>query len=142
MSAKFHFRLVTGPVDGAWARAQVQGPDAGCSLVFFGTARERARDGRRVLRLEYEAYASMAAAEMQRIADEVLAGRAVLRAALEHAVGVVPIGAASVALALAAAHRADVFAAASDLMNELKARAPIWKREVYEDGSAWLGRGS
>lgn len=142
MSAELRFRLVAGPVDGAWARAQVHGPDAGCTLLFLGTARERASDGRRVLRLEYEAYAAMAEEEMRRIAAEVLAGRAVLRAALEHAVGVVPVGAASVALALAAAHRAEVFAAASELMNELKARAPIWKREVYEDGSAWLGRGS
>lgn len=142
MSAVFHFRLVAGPVDGAWARERVHGPDAGCTLVFFGTARATAADGRPVVRLEYEAYAAMAEAELRRIAAEVLADSAVLRVALEHATGAVPVGAASVALALAAAHRAAVFDAAARMMNELKARAPIWKREVYADGSSWLGRGS
>lgn len=141
MSTRFHLRLVEGPADGAWAEAQVAGVDAGCTLVFHGSVRTRSR-GRDVMRLEYEAYEGMLEPELARIADEVLAEYAVLRIAVEHSVGVVGPGCRSVAVAIAAAHRAEVFAAAARYMDELKARAPLWKREVYADGSEWIGRGS
>lgn len=138
---RFAFRLTDGPLDGDWAREQVRGDDAGCVLVFHGTVRGEAH-GKAVLRLEYEAYEDMAGAEVRRIVEEVLAGHAVLRAAVEHSTGTVRPGERSLAVALAAAHRSEVFAAAAALMDELKARAPLWKREVYADGSEWKGQGS
>ena len=119
----------------------MQGLDAGCTVVFHGTVREHGR-GKSVLRLEYEAYEAMAGEELERIAAEILAGHEVLRIALEHSVGTVLPGQRSVAVAIAAAHRREVFAAAAAFMDALKSRAPLWKREVYADGSFWKGQGS
>jgi len=141
MSERFFCRLVAGPVDGAWARSRVHGHDAGCTVLFLGTVRAR-REARAVLRLEYEAYDRMLEPELRRIAAEILAAHAILRLAIEHSLGEVPAGAGSVAVAVAAAHRRAAFAAAEGMMNELKSRAPLWKREIYEDGSAWIGQGS
>lgn len=141
MSERFWFRASDGPVDGAWARARVHGSDAGCTLLFLGTVRAR-RGERRVLRLEYEAYGAMLEPELARIGAEALAAHEVLRLAVEHSLGAVPAGAGSVAVAVAAVHRRATFAAAEAVMNELKARAPLWKREIYEDGSSWIGQGS
>jgi molybdopterin synthase catalytic subunit len=142
MSEAVAVRLHPAPLDGAWARACVAGEDAGCVLLFLGTVRAQAADGRRVLRLEYEAYEPMASTELRAIADAVRVRHGLLRVAIEHAIGAVPAGAASVAVAVAAAHRRTVFAAAGEAMDALKTRAPLWKRECYEDGSAWLGQGS
>lgn len=142
MSEAVSVRLVAGPLDGSWARARVAGEDAGCTLLFLGTARARAADGRRVLRLEYEAYAGMAERELRAIAEETRARHGLLRVAIEHATGAVAAGEASVAVAVAAEHRRAVFAAAAEAMDALKARAPLWKRECYEDGTAWIGQGS
>lgn len=142
MSAEVSVRLTGAPLDGAWASARVAGEDAGCSLLFLGTVRARATDGRRVLRLEYEAYDAMAERELMAIGEEVRARHGLLRVAIEHALGPVPAGAASVAVAVAATHRRAVFAAAAEAMDALKARAPLWKRECYPDGAAWIGRGS
>jgi molybdopterin synthase catalytic subunit len=134
MSERCAFRLVEGPVDGAWALAAVRGTDAGCTLLFLGTARASSGE-RAVLRLEYEAYAEMVEPEVRCIAQDALARHAVLRIAVEHSSGSVPVGAGSVAVAIAAAHRSEVFAAGAFVMNELKTRAPIWKREIFADGS-------
>lgn len=138
---RFSFRLTDGPADGAWAEAQVAGTDAGCTVVFHGKVREHGR-GQTVLRLEYEAYETMVGEELQRIAEEVFAGHEVLRIALEHSLGTVLPGQRSVAVAIAAVHRRDVFAAVAEFMDELKARAPLWKHEIYADGSVWKGQGS
>lgn len=110
-------------------------------VCFRGTVREAAR-GKAVLRLEYEAYPRMVEEELARIAGEVLERHAVLRIAVEHSTGVVEVGRPSVAVAIAAAHRAPAFAAAAELMDRLKERVPIWKKEIYSDGSEWIGRGS
>jgi len=138
---RFCFRLSEGPLDGDWAREQVRGSDAGCVLVFHGTVRGEAA-GKEVLRLEYEAYEDMVAEETGRIAGEVMDRHAVLRVAVEHSVGTVLPGQRSIAVAIAATHRKEVFIAAAELMDALKARAPLWKREVYADGSEWKGQGS
>lgn len=138
---EFRFRIVAGAVDGAWARASVTGADAGCVVLFLGTVRERGHN-KEVVRLEYEAYAPMAEAELRRIAEELRRRHAILRVAVEHAVGALEPGAASVAVAVAAEHRAPAFAAAADFMDQLKERVPIWKKEVYADGSSWIGTGS
>lgn len=137
----FTMRLVDGPVVGQWAQEQVAGPDAGCSLVFFGTVRDCGRLGE-VLHLDYEAYPEMAREEFQRIGMETLAAFDVLRIAVEHSVGRVLVAECSVAVAIAAAHRAEVFAASASIMDALKSRVPLWKKEVCVDGSVWRGQGS
>jgi molybdopterin synthase catalytic subunit len=137
----FAVRLVEGPVSADWALQAVAKADAGCSLVFHGTVREAGRQGE-VTHLFYEAYAPMVESELHAIAKEIFAKFDVLRIAVEHSTGKVPLGQSSVAVAIAAAHRKQVFAASAHLMDELKVRVPIWKKEVYRDGSEWLGRGS
>lgn len=137
----FAVRLVEGPVSGDWALKAVAKADAGCSLVFYGTVRESGRQGE-VTHLFYEAYPPMVASELHDIAKEIFAEFDVLRIAVEHSFGKVPLGECSVAVAIAAAHRKQVFDASARLMDELKVRVPIWKKEVYRDGSEWLGRGS
>ena len=135
------FRLCEGALEGRWPEEQVAGEDAGCVVLFRGTVRNQAR-GKEVLRLEYHAYPRMVEEELRRIDAEIRARHEALRVAIEHATGVVPVGGCSVALAVAGAHRAEAFAAASDFMDALKARAPIWKKEIYADGSEWIGQGS
>ena len=135
------FAMKQGPLQGDSLRARVAGADAGCVVEFRGTVRGTAR-GLEVLRLEYEAYPEMAEAELQSIVSEIAAQHDILRVAIEHSVGSVPVGGCSVHLAIASAHRASAFAAAAALMDELKVRVPIWKKEVDSDGGVWLGRGS
>ncbi len=135
------FALHEGPIEHSFARDAVAGCDAGCVVEFRGTVRNNAR-GKEVVRLEYEAYAPMVLAELQRIADEVGARHEVLRIAVQHSFGVVEVGGCSVVVAIAAPHRKAAFAASIEFMDALKARVPIWKKEIYCDGSSWIGHGS
>ena len=139
--SRFRCRLEDGPVRGDWAREAVAGDDAGCVVLFLGTVRSHAR-GRSVSRLEYEAYPRMVEEELARIAAQILDEEEVLRIAVEHATGSLSVGECSIAVAVASAHRAPAFRAAAALMDRLKERAPLWKKEFYPDGSTWIGRGS
>lgn len=138
---RFFVRLDANPILGDWAERTVAGRDAGCTVSFKGTVRRHSR-GKEVLRLEYEAYERMVAEELGRIATEIFEEYDVLRIAVEHATGTVTVGECSVSVAVASQHRAAAFAAATKLMDELKVRVPLWKKEIYPDGSAWIGRGS
>jgi molybdopterin synthase catalytic subunit len=84
----------------------------------------------------------MAEAEMARIADAVREKHDVLAIAIHHRVGVVEIGEASVVIAVSAPHRQDALAACKDAIDTLKETVPLWKKEVYEGGEEWIGRGS
>jgi molybdopterin synthase catalytic subunit/molybdopterin converting factor small subunit len=134
--------LVTGdPLDLAAVVREVETDDAGAVATFVGTVRRRSR-GRDVLYLEYEAYEGMAEAEMERIANE-LAGRYDLcRIAIHHRTGRVEIGEPSVVIAVSAPHRQDALAACKGAIDTLKQTVPLWKKEVYEGGETWVGRGS
>ena len=114
--------------------------DVGAVVLFLGVARRAPEDGP-VIRLEYEAYVPMAEAEMARIRQEVLdehEGR-VRDALLYHRIGVVAVGEPSFLVAVAAGHRAEAFAACRAIVDRVKARVPIWKKEVMEDGSGvWV----
>jgi MoaE-MoaD fusion protein len=129
------------PIDLARLIAHVSGPDAGAIATFTGTVRERARE-RDVLDLEYEAYAGMAEREIARIARDVIARHGCLRSAIWHRTGVVPVGEASVAIAISSAHRAAAFAACKQAIDTLKVTVPIWKKERYADGEVWIGQGA
>jgi molybdopterin synthase catalytic subunit len=135
------FRLVEGPLDAQAVAAEVADDHAGAIATFVGTVRRESR-GREVLHLEYEAYAGMAEAVMAEIAAELDGRHELCAVAIAHRVGRVEIGEASVVVAVSAPHRAAALAACAEGINALKERVPLWKKEVYEGGEEWLGRGS
>jgi len=100
-----------------------------------------ARD-REVVRLEYEAYAGMAEAEMERIAGELKERHDLVDVAIHHRVGPVEIGETSVVIAVSAAHREAALAACKEAIDTLKQTVPLWKKELYVGGEAWIGQGS
>jgi molybdopterin synthase catalytic subunit len=128
-------RLVREPID--LASLSDTTPKDGALCLFVGVARNESA-GRAVLRLEYEAYEEMALPLMQAIADETRRRFPVTLVRLVHRLGRLEIGEASVAVAVASPHRAEAFAACRFAIDTLKARVPIWKKELYADGSAWL----
>jgi molybdopterin synthase catalytic subunit/molybdopterin converting factor small subunit len=135
------FRVTEEPLSLDAAVEEVSDESAGAVASFLGTVRRESR-GQTVLYLEYEAYAEMAEDVMAQIAAD-LEQRYDLRAvAMHHRVGRVEIGEASVAIAVSAAHRQDALAACKDAIDTLKQTVPLWKKEVYEGGEEWLGRGS
>jgi MoaE-MoaD fusion protein len=124
----------------------------GAVVLFVGQTRETAgtpapgeeeaaaqHRGQPVTELEYEAFDAMAVAVFEDIAAEVESRFGVTRLAIVHRIGIVPLGEASVVVVAAAAHRGAAFDAARYAIDELKARSPIWKREIYADGSVWVG---
>jgi molybdopterin synthase catalytic subunit len=121
--------------------AEVADESAGAVATFTGTVRSESR-GRAVQHLEYEAYAEMAETVMVGLATVLKARYAVHEIAIHHRVGLVKIGEASVVIAVSAPHRADALAACKDAIDALKETVPLWKKEVYEGGEEWIGRGS
>jgi molybdopterin synthase catalytic subunit/molybdopterin converting factor small subunit len=135
------FRLTEEPIDLAAVVAEVEDERAGAIATFLGTVRRESR-GRRVIRLEYEAYEGMAEEVMADLAKELEARYDLCAVAITHRVGVCQIGEASVAIAVSAPHRQDALAACRDAIDALKETVPLWKKEVYEGGEEWIGRGS
>ena len=121
--------------------AEVRSDEAGAIATFTGTTRVRSR-GRTVTHLDYEAYEGMAEQVMEEIADALRARYELTEIAIHHRIGRVTIGETSVVIAVSAPHRQDALAACKDAIDELKERAPLWKKEVYEGGEEWIGRGS
>jgi molybdopterin converting factor subunit 1 len=135
------FRVTEDPLDLAAAVAEVADERAGAITTFTGTVRRESR-GRTVLHLEYEAYTEMAEDVMAQIADDVKRRYDLGAVAIHHRVGRVEIGEASVVIAVSAPHRHEALAACKDAIDTLKETVPLWKKEVYEGGEEWLGRGS
>ena len=129
--------LVHGPIDGAALGRSVGWEGAGAVLVFSGVGRSELVDGRRVLSLFYEAYEEMARMVLREIEDEVVALFPGARVAMVHRLGDVAIGEASVVIAVSAPHRDECYRASRHAIDELKRRAPIWKKEIFEGGAAW-----
>ena len=119
------------------ALALVRDDAYGGVVVFLGTVRSRSR-GKRILHLEYEAYAEMAEAKMREIAERLEREHGPLRIAMHHRVGDLAIGEIAVIVAVAAPHRDAAFAAARLAIDELKSIVPIWKKEHAEDGAIWI----
>lgn len=137
------FELLSAPLDAAAVQARVEHPSCGAVVLFTGNARERNK-GRDVVRLDYEAFPDMAGEEMAHVFEDCrarIAGDAghALRMLVQHRTGTVPVGAPAVVVAVACPHREAAFQAARFLIDELKARVPVWKKEVYADGHHWIG---
>ena len=133
--------LTDTPLDLAELIAEVAAPDRGGIAAFVGTVRDH-HQGRTVLELEYSAYAAMAETECERIVEETERQWPV-RVALRHRIGMLAIGDAAVAIAVAGAHRDEAFAACRHVIEEVKRRVPIWKLERYADGAVeWVGAGA
>jgi molybdopterin synthase catalytic subunit len=128
-------RLVREPIDLAGLAGTT--PADGALCLFVGVVRDQ-NAGRAVVRLEYEAYEEMALPLMEEIAAEARRLFPITAIRLVHRLGALAIGEASVAVAVASPHRAEAFAACRFAIDTLKAKVPIWKKEFYADGSAWL----
>ncbi len=115
----------------------VSSPDAGGTVVFIGTVRNKTQS-KAVVRLEFEAYAPMAITEMQKIAETARTRFSVLKIAIHHRTGVLEIGDIPVVIAVSAAHRGAAFEACQFCIDTLKKTVPIWKKEVFEDGETWV----
>lgn len=126
-----YVRVVDGPLSLDALAARVRDPRAGAVVTFSGVTRA-------VPQLEYEAYVEMAEPAMRAIVEEAIARHGLCAAAAEHRVGVVPLSEPSVIVAVSAPHRPEAFAGAREIIDRIKARAPIWKKEVGEEGAAWV----
>jgi molybdopterin synthase catalytic subunit/molybdopterin converting factor small subunit len=135
------FRVTDQPLSLDAAVGEVADDRAGAVATFTGTVRRRSR-GRDVTQLEYEAYAEMAEDVIAQLARELEQRYELCAVAIHHRVGTLGIGEASVVIAVSAPHRQDALAACKDAIDTLKATVPLWKKEVYEGGEEWIGRGS
>ena len=138
VAAQVH--LTHDALDARVVEALVAAPDRGGLVTFTGTVRDHT-GLHGVVRLEYEAYESMAVRVLQQIADEVSEKWPAARVAIHHRLGVLAIGEAAVVIAVSTAHRAEAFSACAYTIERLKEDVPIFKKEVRTDGSVWVGLG-
>ena len=132
------FKIVEGPIDEVALEREVRTDADGAVIVFRGVARKHSR-GREVVHLEYEAYPEMAEKVMAQIGDELKERFPISNVAIVHRTGVLEVGQASVVIAIAAPHRGEAFAASQYAIDRLKQIVPIWKKEIWDDGSQWIG---
>jgi molybdopterin synthase catalytic subunit len=133
-----HARVVAGPIDVGALMARVADAACGATAVFVGTVRGE-NDGRAVSGIDYSAYEAMAVKEIERIVAEAVARFDAPRIAVEHRVGYLELGEASVAIAAAHPRRTPALDALRYVIEELKKRVPVWKREHYVDGTReWI----
>ena len=118
----------------------VQRTASGAIVTFTGVVRRESR-GKKVVRLEYEAYAEMAERVFRELCEEIEAEIPGCRIAVEHRVGILAVGDVAVVIAACAPHRKAAFRACEVMIDRLKESAPIWKKEVSDDGESWIGLG-
>jgi len=135
-----HVVLTDQPLSLDRCIAAVSGRGMGGIVTFTGMVRLHSR-GTTIDHLEYEAYAPMATKVMTQLCDEIEAEVAGTRLAVEHRVGNLAIGDIAVVIAAAAPHRAEAFTACRAMIDRLKDRVPIWKKEISVDGAEWIGLG-
>lgn len=131
-------QLLEHPIVWGQAEALCEVDGVGGVVTFTGTVRGQ-NLGRAVAQLEYSAYAPLALKEMEAIAEEALQRWPLVDVHILHRLGVLQVGEIAVQIAVAAAHRAEPFAACAWIIDALKARVPIWKKEITDDGAEWLG---
>ena len=131
------------PLDVNAAIGEASTPSCGAVASFIGTVRETPavteNEGKAVTRLDYEAHPTLAASRLEVIAQEAATKWALERVVAVHRVGTCELGQPTVVVACGAPHRAEALEACRWLIDELKASVPIWKKEVYADGSTWVG---
>ena len=132
------FRIQSEALDPRFTESLVAHPGAGAIATFIGTVRDHGR-GRAVTHLEYEAYAPAAELTMAQIGDEIRDRWGIDHVAIVHRVGSLAVGEASVVISVASAHRDAAFDACRYAIERIKEIVPIWKKEHYADGAAWLG---
>ncbi len=132
------FLVLETPLSVADATAAVSGPHVGGVDLFLGAVRDH-NDGRAVTRLEYHAYVSMAEKQMRRIAEEIELEIPGVKLAALHRIGSLAVGDLAVVCAAGAVHRGEAFQACRALIDRIKHRVPIWKREHGPDGPYWVG---
>lgn len=132
------YAVATHPLSAPDVLSLVQDPDHGAALLFAGTTRG-VTAGQRTLTLEYEAYEPMALAALRKIGEEIGERWPGTLCAIHHRIGPVGVGETSVLIAVSSPHRAAGYEASRYAIERLKQTVPIWKREVYEDGSEWKG---
>jgi molybdopterin synthase catalytic subunit len=135
------FRVTEEPLSLEDVVAEVADERAGGIATFTGTVRRQSR-GREVTHLEYEAYAEMAEDVMAQLAAELQERHELCGVAIHHRVGRLEIGEASVVIAVSAPHRQAALDACREAIDTLKETVPLWKKEVYEGGEEWIGKGS
>lgn len=131
--------VTEAPIVESDVRARVGAAEDGAVLLFLGTVRDH-NDGRPVERLHYDAYRDMAARELRAIAEEAARRAGSDRIAVVHRIGTLEIGDASLAVAVSTPHRAEAFDAARWIIEQIKQRVPVWKKEHYADGKGeeWI----
>jgi molybdopterin synthase catalytic subunit len=133
-----HFRFSTSPIDVASGRAELTDPACGGYTAFEGWVRDQ-NEGQRVRRLEYEAFEPLAIKEGERIIAEAIERFGVTHAACVHRIGNLAIGELAVWVGVSSRHRHEAFLACRYIIDEVKHRVPIWKKEHYENGdSGWV----
>lgn len=134
--------IVDRPLDAAALLAEVSAPRHGASVLFVGVVRE-SNDGRRVSGIEYSAYREMAERELASILSDAATAFAHADIVIEHRVGTLSVGEASVVIAVSHPHRGAAYDASRQVIEQLKRRVPIWKREHYADGTReWVHAGT
>ena len=124
-------------LDAEKVTALVRNDTNGAVVTFLGTTRNHFQ-GRRVVTLEYEAFEEMAVKKLEDIRQEIRAEFSIEDIAIAHRIGKVPIGEVSLVVAVASPHRVEAFHACHKAVDRLKETVPIWKKEVFEDGSRWV----
>jgi|SRR5208283_2362966 molybdopterin synthase catalytic subunit len=130
-------QIVDKKINIAELLASVVSPEAGGIDMFLGATRNHSK-GKKVIRLEYEAYSPMALKLMGEIEGEIRKRWSIHKISIVHRIGVVTVMEASVAIAVSATHRKEAFEACRYAIDELKKRVPIWKKEIFEDGEVWV----
>ena len=132
-----HIEIYSTPLNVTNCVDWIMSPQAGGIDIFIGTVRD-ATKGKKVMRLEFEAYKNMALKEMEKIAQQAYSKWPVQKILVHHRTGVLQVGEIPVIIAVAAAHRDAAFDACRYIIDTLKQTVPIWKKEIFEDGEVWV----
>ena len=132
------FEIVNEPIQIEQVQQKVAHRNAGAITLFVGTVREMT-NGKKTIHLEYEAYKPMAIIIFQKIAEEIIAKWPNTKLAITHRIGTLQISDIAVVVAVSSPHRKAAFEANEYAMERIKQIVPIWKKEIWEDGTAWIG---
>ncbi len=145
-AARIETSVTEHPLDVGGAAAAASQPACGAVALFVGTVRAtpaaEGSEGKDVVALDYEAHPDLAPARLRDIAEQAAARFGLAAVIVHHRTGHCPLGEPTVVIACGAPHRGDALDACRFVIEEVKATVPIWKRELYSDGSAWVGTGS